>query len=453
MKMVKAFAAVVAASLAFVGCNSKSSTIKIGSIGPLSGNYAVYGGDCKNGIELAVNEINAAGGVNGQLLELIAEDDEGQPEKSVSAYKKLVTKDGVKLVVGSLTSGCAIAITPLAQAQKVVQIAPAATAPAVTDAGNFIFRACYDDPFQGTVGGKFAAENLGTKNAAILYDIGNDYSVGLTENFKTAFEKAGGSIVSLESYSTGDKDFNAQLTKIKNANPDVVYLPDYYSTLALIVKQLRAQGINTPIVGADGWDGLTENAGDEVLNGFYSNHYAADSTESKAESEPSDSADAGEAKGEKSSEERIAELEKENADLKDQLLHRAADFDNYRKRMMQEKQDAFDYGNANLLKDLLDSLDNFDRTLDAAKDAKDAKSIADGIKMINKSLVSMLENKYNLVSFGKEGDAFDPDLHEAIGMQEGKVKKEELAAVYLKGYKLKDKVIRHAKVMVVKPAE
>ena len=181
----------------------------------------------------------------------------------------------------------------------------------------------------------------------------------------------------------------------------------------------------------------------------------ADSTEAKNEGEKADSkkeSEADKAK-EKTPEERIAELEKENADLKDQLLRRAADFDNYRKRMMQEKQDAFDYGNANLLKDLLDSLDNFDRTLDAAKDAKDAKSIADGIKMINKSLVSMLENKYNLVAFGKEGDAFDPDLHEAIGMQEGKVKKEELAAVYLKGYKLKDKVIRHAKVMVVKPAE
>ena len=183
----------------------------------------------------------------------------------------------------------------------------------------------------------------------------------------------------------------------------------------------------------------------------------ADSAEAKS-SEKADSAEskdaekAGESK-EKTPEERIAELEKENADLKDQLLRRAADFDNYRKRMMQEKQDAFDYGNANLLKDLLDSLDNFDRTLDAAKDAKDAKSIADGIRMINKSLVSMLENKYNLVAFGKEGDDFDPDLHEAIGMQEGKVKKEELAAVYLKGYKLKDKVIRHAKVMVVKPAE
>lgn len=283
MKMAKNIAALTIAALSLIGCNSKSSTIKIGSVGPLSGQYAVYGGDCKNGIELAVNEINAAGGINGKQIELIAEDDEGAAEKSVSAYKKLVTKDGVKLIIGSLTSGCAIAISPLAQAQKIVQIAPAATAPALTDAGNYIFRACYDDPFQGTVGGKFASETLGAKKAAILYDISNDYSVGLTENFKASFEANGGEIISLETYSTGDKDFNAQLTKIKNANPDVVYLPDYYSTVALIVKQLRAQGINTPIVGADGWDGLTENAGDEVLNGFYSNHYAADSTEPKVQ--------------------------------------------------------------------------------------------------------------------------------------------------------------------------
>lgn len=148
---------------------------------------------------------------------------------------------------------------------------------------------------------------------------------------------------------------------------------------------------------------------------------------------------------------KIAALEKENAELKDQLLRRAADFDNYRKRMLQEKQDAFDYGNANLLKDLLDSLDNFDRTLEAAATANDITAIVDGIKMVNNNLVNMLENKYNLSSFGKEGDEFDPDIHEAIGMQEGKVKKEQLAAVYLKGYKLKDKVIRHAKVMVVKP--
>jgi branched-chain amino acid transport system substrate-binding protein len=133
------------------------------------------------------------------------------------------------------------------------------------------------------VGGQFASQNLSAKRAAVLYDNGNDYSVGLKDNFITAFQKGGGTVVANESYITGDVDFNAQLTKIKAANPDVVYLPDYYATVALIAKQLRAQGITVPIVGADGWDGLTENAGDEVLNGFYSNHYAADSTDSKVQ--------------------------------------------------------------------------------------------------------------------------------------------------------------------------
>ena len=151
-------------------------------------------------------------------------------------------------------------------------------------------------------------------------------------------------------------------------------------------------------------------------------------------------------------EEKIAALEKEIADLKNQALYKAAENDNWRKRMMQQKDEAVAYANASLLGDLLDSLDNFDRTLDAAKDAKDAKSIADGIKMINKSLVKMLEDKYGLVSYGKEGDEFNPEEHEAIGRQEDeKAKKETLAQVYLKGYKLKDKVIRHAKVMVKVP--
>jgi molecular chaperone GrpE len=167
---------------------------------------------------------------------------------------------------------------------------------------------------------------------------------------------------------------------------------------------------------------------------------------------PSSGSGTAEEKKELTPEEKIAALEKENADLKDQLLRRAADFDNYRKRMMKEKQDTYDYANAGLLGDLLDSLDNFDRTIDAAKDAKDAKSIADGIKMINKALVKMLEDKYGLVGYGKEGDEFNPDEHEAIGrMEDEKAKKETLAQVYLKGYKLKDKVIRHAKVMVKVP--
>lgn len=181
-------------------------------------------------------------------------------------------------------------------------------------------------------------------------------------------------------------------------------------------------------------------------------------TEEKATSQEEtaepQAADAAEEKKEQTPEERIAALEKENADLKDQLLRRAADFDNYRKRMMKEKQDTYDYANAGLLADLLDSLDNFDRTIDAAKDAKDAKSIADGIKMINKALVKMLEDKYGLTGYGKEGDEFNPDEHEAIGrMEDEKAKKETLAQVYLKGYKLKDKVIRHAKVMVKVPKQ
>ncbi|MBP3742456.1 MAG: nucleotide exchange factor GrpE [Treponema sp.] len=153
----------------------------------------------------------------------------------------------------------------------------------------------------------------------------------------------------------------------------------------------------------------------------------------------------------KSLQDQVEELTKANADLKDQLLRKAADFDNYRKRTIQEKQDAYDYANTSLLKDLLESLDNFDRTVEAASSATDPKTIADGVTMINKAMVSMLENKYNLVSYGAVGDAFDPDIHEAIGKSDDQVASPVLKAVYLKGYKLKDRVIRHAKVMVSMP--
>ncbi|MBQ9495340.1 MAG: ABC transporter substrate-binding protein [Treponema sp.] len=279
MKKIVCFvAAVLLAVSFFAGCSSDSDSIKIGGVFPLSGSVAVYGVECKRGVDLAIEEINAAGGINGKQVTLISEDDEGNPDKSVSAFTKLTTRNNIKIVIGSLTSGCTQAITTHAQAGKVIQIAPAATAPAITNAGNYIFRACFIDPFQGTVGGKFAAETLNAKRAAILYDVQNDYSVGLQENFVASFKANGGQIVALESYSTNDVDFNAQITKIKNANPDVVYLPDYYGTVALLARQLRAQGIDAPLVGADGWDGLTEKAGNEVLGGFYSNHYAADST-------------------------------------------------------------------------------------------------------------------------------------------------------------------------------
>lgn len=177
------------------------------------------------------------------------------------------------------------------------------------------------------------------------------------------------------------------------------------------------------------------------------------SQETETQSQESE-ANASEEKKEETPEEKIAALEAEVADLKDQLLRRAADFDNYRKRMIKEKQETYDYANAALLSDLLDSLDNFDRTLDAAKDATDAKSIADGIRMINNNLVKMLEDKYGLCGYGSEGDEFNPDEHEAIGrMEDENADKETLAQVYLKGYKLKDRIIRHAKVMVKVPKQ
>ncbi|HOF11796.1 MAG TPA: ABC transporter substrate-binding protein [Treponemataceae bacterium] len=279
-KVIKTLLIALFTLIFFIGCSKEdTSVIKIGGIFPLSGDVAVYGVEAKNGIELAILEINAKGGVNGKQLVLVSEDDEGSPEKTVNAFKKLTSKDKVKIVIGSLTSGCTAAITTLAQNQKILLIAPAATMESITDAGNYVFRACFIDPFQGTVGGKFAAESLDSKRAAVLYDTDNDYSVGLYENFKKSFVANGGSMVAEESYTTGDVDFNAQITKIKSANPDVVYLPDYYATVSLIAKQLRAQDIHTPIVGADGWGGLVDNAGDEVLNGFYSDHYAADSTD------------------------------------------------------------------------------------------------------------------------------------------------------------------------------
>ncbi|MCR5494728.1 MAG: nucleotide exchange factor GrpE [Treponema sp.] len=178
----------------------------------------------------------------------------------------------------------------------------------------------------------------------------------------------------------------------------------------------------------------------------------AEETAKTAENTDTNQTSAEAPEKESTPEEKIAELEKQIEELKKEALYKAAENDNWRKRMMQQKEEAVSYANASLLGDLLDSLDNFDRTVDAAKDAKDAKSIADGVKMINKSLVNMLESKYGLSSFGKEGDEFNPDEHEAIGrVEDEKAKKETLKQVYLKGYKLNGKIIRHAKVMVSVP--
>ncbi len=267
--------AIIAAVLFSCGSQDKN-LIKIGTIQPISGSISAYGIQTRDAIAMAFEEINVAGGVLGKKLSLITEDDEANPEKTTNAFKKLTSADKVKVVIGALTSKCTLAITSLAQAKKTVLITTSSTNDTVTDAGDFIFRACYNDSFQGEVVAQFSAEKLGATKAAILYDISNDYSVGLMENFEKKFLNVGGSVVAKESYNTGDKDFNAQLTKIKATDPEVLLLPDYYNTVSLIAKQVRSQGMTIPMVGADGWDEITNNAGEEALNGYYSNHYSPD---------------------------------------------------------------------------------------------------------------------------------------------------------------------------------
>jgi branched-chain amino acid transport system substrate-binding protein len=269
----------VAFSFAFAGCSKGSNTIKVGVILPISGQVSTYGIQCRDAIKLAFDEINAAGGVNGKKLEAIVEDDQASPDVTTNAFKKLTSSDKVVAIIGALTSKCSLAIADLAQAKKVVMISPTSTNEKVTLAGDYIFRVCYIDSFQGQVVAKFASETLKGKKAAVLYDVSNDYSVGLTTNFSDKFTSLGGTVVAKESYNTGDKDFNAQLTKIKAAKPDVLFIPDYYSTVSLIMKQVRGQGIKIPLLGADGWDEITNNAGEEALNSFYSNHYSPDAND------------------------------------------------------------------------------------------------------------------------------------------------------------------------------
>lgn len=284
-RKILSLAAVVVMLIAMIAftatVNGAGQTIKIGTILPISGAVSAYGIESRDAMNMAVAEINAKGGVLGKKLELVVEDDENSPDKTMNAMKKLVARDRIVAFVGAMTTKCTLAITKYAQAKKVVMVTPTSTNNTVTDAGDYIFRVCYTDSFQGQVVARYAFETMKAKKAAVLYDNTNDYSIGLTRNFKEKFEKLGGKIVAQESYSSSDKDFNAQLTKIKAAGPEVLFIPDYYNTVSLIAKQVRAQGLNIPMVGADGWDEITNNAGDEVLNCYYANHYFPEANDPK----------------------------------------------------------------------------------------------------------------------------------------------------------------------------
>ena len=291
--------AVLAAAMVAGGCEKKEAggtetkpsggtptasagAIKIGHYGSLTGSEATFGQSTDNGIKLAVQQVNAKGGVSvgGQkrLIELVSDDTEGKPEKAGTVVTKLITKDQVVAVIGEVASSVTLAGAPVAQAYGVPMITPSSTNTEVTKKGDYIFRVCYIDPFQGQAAAKFAMNDLKLSKAAVLFDQQSAYSSGLKDEFSKAFTAAGGKVVSEQAYTKGAADFNAQLARIREAGADHIFIPGYYTDVANIARQARALGINVPLLGGDGWDSdeLGKNAGAAIENSFYTNHYAPD---------------------------------------------------------------------------------------------------------------------------------------------------------------------------------
>jgi branched-chain amino acid transport system substrate-binding protein len=253
-------------------------TIRIGEVGSMTGSEATFGQSTHNGILLALKEINDKGGVKGKKLEVTSLDDQGKPEEAATAVTRLITQNGAQAILGEVASSRSIAMAPIAQKYKIPMVTPSSTNPKVTELGDFIFRVCFIDPFQGSVMAKFALDNLHAKKVAILRDVKSDYSVGLANFFTETFKKGGGTIVIDQSYSGGDMDFKSQLTSIRAKSPDAVYVPGYYTEVGLIGRQARELGIKAPLMGGDGWDSekLTEIGGTSLNGSFFSNHYSAE---------------------------------------------------------------------------------------------------------------------------------------------------------------------------------
>lgn len=252
-----------------------AETIKIGMLAPLTGEVAEYGVAVANGVRLYVKEYNAAGGMNGTPIELVEYDEEGHPAKAVTGYNSLVDQ-GVAAIIGDVTTGPTVAVVVESQADNMPMITASATAAAVTvdpDTGAVyenMFRSCFIDPFQGEKMATFAFDELGAKTAAILYNTGNDYSVGLTDAFREKAAELGLEIVAEESYADGAVDFMSQLTNIAAKTPDVLFVPDYYSVVALVATQADAAGVTATMLGADGWDTVLQVVEDaSLLEGAY----------------------------------------------------------------------------------------------------------------------------------------------------------------------------------------
>ena len=272
-----------------VGCgekenSEKDSVIKIGGMGPLTGSAAMYGITIENGAKLAFEEINKNGGVLGKKLEYISLDEKADPVEAVNAYNRLID-EGVSAIIGSVTSKPTLAIAELAAQDGIPMITPTGTQVNITDAGPNIFRVCFTDPYQGGTLATFAKEKLNAKTAAVMINNSSDYSNGIAEEFIKQANKLGIKIVAKEGYSDGDKDFKAQLTKIKIEDPDVLMVPEYYEQSALIATQAREVGLKSTFIGPDGWDGvvnvLDSSSYSIVDNTYFTNHYSAEDKSEK----------------------------------------------------------------------------------------------------------------------------------------------------------------------------
>lgn len=275
-------AACLGLALVAAGCGGASSTdeLVIGEYGSLTGNDSDFGQSTKKGVELALDELTASsqGKVGGLPVRVVVEDDQGRPEEAATAVKKLVNSDRAIAVIGEVASSRSLAGAPICQENSVPMISPSSTNAAVTQVGDYIFRMCFIDDFQGVVMAKFTLETLGFKNVAILKDVKNDYSVGLTGVYTNAYKAAGGTIATEQAYSAGDQDFRAQLTSIKGKKPQAIFVPGYYGDVGLIARQARELGLQMPILGTDGWesDQLITIGGEALEGCYYSNHFAVD---------------------------------------------------------------------------------------------------------------------------------------------------------------------------------
>ncbi|MDW8190018.1 MAG: ABC transporter substrate-binding protein [Pseudobdellovibrionaceae bacterium] len=263
-----------------VGCTSKKSNeILIGQFASLTGSEATFGISTDEGVRMVIDEVNEKGGIKGRKIKLITLDDQGKPEEAASVVTRLIEQHKVVALIGEVASTRSLAAAPIAQAKKIPMISPSSTNPQVTEVGDYIFRVCFIDPFQGEVMARFVIDHLKLKKVAVLRDLKSDYSVGLANFFIKKFKELGGEVLADLSYQAGDVDFKAQLTQIKSLNPEGLYIPGYYTDVGLIARQARELGIKVPLLGGDGWDSskLFEIGGSAVENSYFSNHYSNES--------------------------------------------------------------------------------------------------------------------------------------------------------------------------------